>query len=368
MGSFCFAGAAGLKNFYLLAFGMHISGLGVSTLERGANPFVVNVGPTPSRTMRILFAQSMAGIGTVVAPLVARIMLYGDDTTSITTREARTDLGKTIRLYNYVGCATLGLTLLCGLVFYRTRWVPEVPVESSPHKHGWKVWKYEILSMRYSRLWTGCFSNFFNMACQVTIAQFFIDYLELPGHQTKAMATMYLSVAQALFVVGRLASFALVSIQCVKVKPRCVLLSYITGAVVVSVICIFVSGKAAIAFACLAMFVEAPSFPMNFDAATVGLGAWASMGETMMIVSISGGAMGPPLAGIIKDTFDISKTWILVAAFFGIVWIFPFLCNVIPSWKKAVDLEENTSDTETQLSSIRNKKVPINESQAKENS
>ena len=367
-GSFLFSFAAQTKNFWLLAAGMHLSGLGVSTLERAANPYVVNVGPIVSRTTRILFAQSMAGVGTVVAPLVAKVMLYDSNTTSVATPEAVSDLGKTISLYRYVGFITIGVVVLFAMLFYRTTWVSEILVESSPvTEHGWRLWKHPILSMQYARLWTGVFSNFFNMACQVTIAQFFIDSLVGPGHQTMAVATLYLSIAQVLFVLGRMVSFGLVAQPWLKIRPRWVLLGYISAAVVVSAICIGVSGKVLIAFACLAMFWEAPSFPMNFEAATVGLGPWAATAETMMIISISGGSMGPPLAGFIKDSSDVAKTWILVAAFFGVVWIFPMLCNLIPSWRNAVDLEEeNTSDVEIQLNVMGKKNVDSSEDQASE--
>lgn len=181
------------------------------------------------------------------------------------------------------------------------------------------------------------------------------------------MATLYLSIAQVLFVLGRMISFGLVAQSWLRIRPRLVLLSYISVSIFVCAICIWARGKMLIAFACLSMFFEAPSFPMTFEAATVGLGPWAATGETIMIVSISGGASGPPLAGAIKDISDVTKTWILVAAFFGIVCIFPLLCNLIPSWRKAVDLEEeNTSDVEIQLDTVVKKDVESRQNQASE--
>jgi FHS family L-fucose permease-like MFS transporter len=166
-GSFLFSFAAQKKSFGLLATGMHLSGIGVSTLERAANPYVVNVGPLPSRTTRILFAQSMAGVGTVVAPLVAKVILYDGET--VATPESVADLTKTITLYRLVGFVTFGVVALFTIIFYRTKVVPEIPVEASPAtQHGWRFWKHPVLRMQYSRLWTGVFCNFFNMACQVS--------------------------------------------------------------------------------------------------------------------------------------------------------------------------------------------------------
>jgi FHS family L-fucose permease-like MFS transporter len=179
------------------------------------------------------------------------------------------------------------------------------------------------------------------------------------------MATLFLSVAQILFVVGRVVSFVLVAQPWFNIRPRFVLLGYMSAIVAVCAICTGATGRALIAFACLSMFWEAPSFPMTFEAATVGLGQWAASGETIMIVSIAGGAAGPPLAGAIKDISAVSKTWIMVTAFFGVVWIFPMLCNVIPSWRNAVDLEEeNTSDVEIQMETTEKKDVDSNQDQA----
>lgn len=354
IGCFLFAFAATKKSMPLLAFAMHVSGHGVSALERAANPYITNCGPKSYRTSSILFSQSMAGVGTVIAAVAARMALYGNETE--TAPGVRPDLGKTIQLYKIVGCVTLGMLVVYAIIFFGTIWVPEIPVERSPAaKCSWKFWKHPLVSLQHSRLWFGAFSNFFNMACQVTVAQFFIDYLRLSGHQTVAWATNYLSVAQGLFVIGRLMAFGLVSVP--RVKPRYVLLAYISVAVATVFTCAFVTGKAAIVFACLIMLSEAPFFPMIFDAATVGLGDWAATGETIMITSICGGAIGPPIFGALKDipSVGVSKAWLLVAGFFGLVWMFPFLTNVISSWRKAVDLVEEATDLEVLLAEIASK-------------
>ena len=372
LGALVFGVAGHFRCFPLMCLGDHITGMGVATLERAANPYCQNVGPVLHRSIRLLFGQSTAAAGTVIAPEIANLVLYSNQTSSqnggtcvfgkgwpLSTVEADTDLGPTISLYFYTSGAGLFLALVYALIFFRTTLVPEIPQSEPPKANcGWRFWKHPICNRKNIRLWLGCFVNFFNLGNQVAVAQFIIPTLEYLACLTTKEATTMFRNAQTLFLVGRIVAFALVTIGVTErvrnsvfsifFQSRVVLWTWMAGAIILAAVTATLTGNRVVWITACIMLLEAPSFPMIFEAATVGLGEYATLGETFMVTSISGGMFGAPLFGIIRDNFNISKAWWQVVAFFSIVLIFPTLANLVPSWRLAIDQkdQEAVSDPE----------------------
>jgi FHS family L-fucose permease-like MFS transporter len=97
-----------------------IVGLGVATLERSANLYVVRCGPDGLRATRINFAQSWAGVGTVISPLAAAGSIVGDKSQK---------LGAIVHVYLTIGCVIIGIASFFVWLFFRTHCMPEVPAD-----------------------------------------------------------------------------------------------------------------------------------------------------------------------------------------------------------------------------------------------
>ncbi|KEF56484.1 uncharacterized protein A1O9_08065 [Exophiala aquamarina CBS 119918] len=333
---------------------MFVIGLGVSVLERSANPYAVNCGHRTQATLRILIAQAWAGIGTVVAPFLANAFVFNPDTSSkppspdplhpgkclmpTSNQEAScANLGSVIVFYRALGGCIFALMAVVGIIFFRTNWVPEVDVPASPPTTcGWKLWKHPLVSARYARIWWGVAANFVNLGCQVTFAQFFIEHMKINACASDKWAAVCMSFAQIAFVMGRFAAAGLVT--CPKIfKPRYVLACFIAGAVATTAAGTAITGTSAIVIAVMVMFFEAPSFPMVFESATAAFDEWTPTCETLMIVSISGGALQPPLMAQLVESVRISKAWWLTAICFFLVFTYPVATNLIPSFRRALD-------------------------------
>lgn len=365
---------ASMLHFGMMCFSHFIVGLGVSTLERVANAYAVEVGPRKRACIRILFAQTWAGVGTIFAPVLANAVIF--DPTKSTIAPAQDpassgrclmppppapgteviDLSRVVVFYRYLGFAVYGLAVAFAVLFFRTTWVVEVDVPRSPalQYSKWKVWKHPLVSLKYSRLWFGVLANFFNLGCQVAVAQFFIEHMLVNACASPKQGANDMMYAQIMFVVGRLAAALLVSLPLMLssgsvsalFKPRYILCSFLAGAVIFTGIGITASGTAAVACAILIMFFEAPSFPMIFESATAGFEEWTPTAETIIILSISGGGLLPMLMGLLADHIGVSKEWSLVTACFGVTSLYTLSCNVIPSFRQAIDTahEEGGSD------------------------
>jgi FHS family L-fucose permease-like MFS transporter len=340
---------------------MFVIGLGVSTLERSANPYAVNCGPRTQATLRILIAQAWAGIGTVIAPFLANAFVFNPDSSSLppiadplrpgkclmpadNEGASCANLGSVIVFYRALGGCIFGLMLAVAVVFFRTTWVPEVDVPASPPVTcGWRKWDHPLFSWKYARIWWGVAANFVNIGCQVTFAQFFLEHMKVNACASDRWAALCMSFAQVAFVLGRFAAAGLVTAPRL-FKPRYVLATFVAGAVATAAAGTAVTGTAAISLAVMVMFFEAPSFPMIFESATAAFDEWTPTCETLMIVSISGGALQPPLMAQLVEAVRISTGWWLTAACFVLVWTYPLATNLIPSFRRTLDAAEIVGD------------------------
>ncbi|ETN46586.1 uncharacterized protein HMPREF1541_00772 [Cyphellophora europaea CBS 101466] len=333
--------------------GHFVIGIGVSMLERSANAYAVNCGPRQHATLRILVAQAMAGVGTVVAPFLAAAFVFSPDSSNVVPAPdpftpgkclppvdktgSCAELGSVITFYRGIGAIVLGVSLVLATLFFRTRLVPEVAVLKSPRTTcGWKLWRHPLVSVKHSRVWWGVVANFVNLGLQVAFAQFFMEHMKINACASDRWAANWMSVAQAAFVAGRFSAAAAVVFPKI-FRPRYVLLAFLAGAVAFTGASVVVTGSTAIAMAVMVMFAEAPSFPMIFESATAGFEEWTPTCETLMIVSISGGGILPVIMGKLTDMVGISMAWTLVSACFAFVLTYPVALCVLPSYRKALD-------------------------------
>ena len=367
-----------------MCLGHLVIGMGVSTLERAANAYAVNCGPRKWATLRILSAQAWAGIGTVIAPFLANAFVFNPDSSGILPAAdlshpgkcierpqpegSCNNLGSVITFYRALSGVVLGLAVVFAFILFRTTWVPEVEVPASPPTtSGWKVWKHPLVSWKYARVWWGVCAQFVNIGCQVTFAQFFIEHMKVNACASDTWAAYYFSIAQGVFVIGRFAAAGLIVMPTI-FKPRYVLLLFMIGAVATTAAGTAVTGNMAIALAVMVMFFEAPSFPMIFESATAGFEEWTPTCETLMIVSISGGALQPALMGKLVEAVGISAGWWLTTGCFAFFLTYCIATNVIPSFRRAVDNAEVKGEDDvsedTELQTTPTKQQPVSSHQS----
>lgn len=357
---------AGKLSLGVMCAGYLVVGLGVSMLERCANAYAVEAGPRSRAPVRILIAQSFAALGTVVAPPVAKFAIFDEVSSTMPepdpkdpgqclmppppSKDRLGDLSKVVVFFKWLGLGVFGLAFCLALVFFRTRAVAEPHVPESPATEypKWQFWRHPLISRKQSRLWLGFAANFLNLGCQVTVAQFFIEHLRVAACQIDSDAANMMMVAQILFLLGRLVAAGLIELPAIPCfsrtgrlhrlfKPRVVLSAAVCLAAVFTGLGMTVSGKAAIACACMVMFCEAPTFPMIFEAASAGLGDWTPSAESIIILSISGGGIIPPMNGLLADRFGVARSWALAATAFSCVFSYSLLLNLVPSYREALD-------------------------------
>lgn len=335
VGNFAMGGAAKAESFGGMVAAMFVVGMGVSTLERAANPYAAKVGLPGTAELRLVFAQGASAIGTIIAPLVAaQAVPDGADNAA--------KMASVITLYNGVGYGVLGLVVLFMGIFFGTAIVPEIEdqeylADETATRTVSKSWIYGFFShpiWSYRRLWCAWFANFINLSNQVIVAQFFIEYSKTvrPGKTSGVQAQNFLSVSQTFFAVGRYVFVVMI----IWIKPRISLLLFVALAIGTVGIATSLTGYPGILMLKLAMFAEGPTFPTIFATGIRDLAQHSSLGESILIMSICGGAVGPPVFGIIADTFGVRVAfWLPAVGFFFPVLFYVLGLNFL--WKKDLD-------------------------------
>lgn len=173
------------------------------------------------------------------------------------------------------------------------------------------------------------------------MASFFIHFcVEVKPSLSTADGSNLLAVAQALFAVGRFVA----SLMMKWVKPRYILLGFLTGCVVFITAAIPTKGDAAIAMLCMVLFFESCVFPTIFTLSLRGLGRHTKRGASFIVASVSGGAVFPPMLGAVVDARNTRIAMSVPLAGFLVAYSFPVYLNLFKA-KELDSFNESTVGT-----------------------
>ena len=139
------------------------------------------------------------------------------------------------------------------------------------------------------------------------------------------------AIAQGVFAIGRFVASGLTMF----IKPRLILLFFLTGCLLFICLAIGIKGEAGVAMLTLTLFFESCVFPLIFTLALRGLGKHTKRGGSWIVAAISGGALFPALTGELahRKGYHIGMTVPLTG--FAIAYAFPVYVNLF--CKKELD-------------------------------
>ncbi|KAF4632803.1 hypothetical protein G7Y89_g5323 [Cudoniella acicularis] len=321
---------------------MFIVGSGLSTLETAANPFIATCGPPRYSEMRLTLAQAFQAIGTVVAPVLASQVIFKNvDDTSLTSVQ-----------FVYLGIA-ISVFFLAVIFFFAP--IPEVTdadMASQAQQTAQDTdFEDKPLSQQYT-LFYGVLAQFCYVGAQVAYAGYFINFVSWvrPG-TSHATGSSLLASAQGCFAIGRFIASGLLKFT----KPRLVLMSFISGVVLFASLCMGLQGNGAIASIFLVLFFESCIFPLIFTLSLRGLGRHSKRGASFIVAAVSGGALFPPVLGVVADALggNTQHAFFIPLIGFVIAFTFPVYLNVfkaktLDAWTDKVKVGiEPKSDVES---------------------
>lgn len=333
VGAFLFIPAAARQSFAFFCFSLYILTFGLAFLETTANPFILSLGNKESATRRLNLSQAFNPMGSLAGMAVASMVVLPN-----LLSDARDKAGNIIfpmlgeaekaeiRLHDLAVIrdpyVALGIVVL--VMFVIIALLVKVPTANSQQPAAAK--NQESIANTLKRLWRnrvyreGVLTQMFYVAAQIMTWTFIIQYADNLG-VNKATAQNYNIVAMCLFLVGRFVSTFLMKY----VDGRRLLTIFGIGAAICSLGAILIVGKAGlICLVGISLFMSL-MFPTIYGTALERVPLEdASLGAAFLVMAIVGGALMPPLQGMIIDCGTIMGHPAV-----NVSYVLPLLCFVV---------------------------------------
>jgi MFS transporter, FHS family, L-fucose permease len=303
VGALLFYPAAEVQRFGFFLIALYIIAFGLAFLETAANPYVSILGHPATASARLNLAQSFYGLGAIFGPIIGGMFIFSGiertpaQLSAMTAGQValyRTSEAANVKgPYVAIGIAIMLLALLVAFTPF-----PRLDRESSTAKPTPRSNRSALAVFWRRRVRLAVIAQFFYVGAQVTIWSFFIDFSKalLPQLPEKTAAFL-LSASLGMLMIGR---FSGAFIQA-RVAPARLLALYATINVLLCLIAVAASGWTAVGALWLTSFFMSIMFPTIFALGIEGLGEETNLGSSFLIMSIIGGAIIPPLTGLLSE-------------------------------------------------------------------
>ena len=293
----------------LFRSGLFIVAAGMTCLETIANPYTTLLGAPEQGATRINIAQTFNGVGWILGPIVGGHFVFSGSTSA----DANAGL--------YVPYMGIGVIVAVLIVVFLMANIPDLHAEEEVKAEAEGVGKKPLFKRWHFTM--GVLAQFLYVAAQTGIFSFFINYVvENDQGVTDKQASYWLGAfGFGLFMFGRLCGSAVVS----QFKPNQVVATYAIINVLLTSVAMG-GGKLGIYALFGTFFFMSIMFPTIFALGIRGLGEHTKLASSLIVMSIVGGAIAPPLMGHIKDVasmrlgFIVPLVCFVFVALYGMFW------------------------------------------------
>lgn len=341
-GALLFYPAADWRIYGFFLFALFTIASGLAFLETAANLYVTVLGSKEEAAWRINFAQSFNGISIILGPIIGSLFIfskteYTEELLATMTPE-QIEAARIAEALSVQG-TYLGIAALVGalaLLFAFTK-MPEVGREEEAASGSVSI---AGLLGKYRHLSLGVLAQFANVGAQATLWGYFVDFkMDLAANEHLGVASAYADLVRSIIgddsnltpekMAGFHASFAMVLFMLgrfigtylmTKFEARKVVSWYSIAAVVLVALAFFTGGLTAILCLMLTYFCQSIMFPTIFALSTKGLApAESKLASSLVIMAIVGGAVMPPIAGLLSTSGGMKMALLVPFACFGYV-------------------------------------------------
>ena len=326
IGAFMFIPAANRQEFGFFCVSLYVLTFGLAFLETTANPYILSLGSKETSTRRLNLAQAFNPIGSLMGMFVAsRIVLAKlesdavqvreigfsnlDEMTKLSIREHDLDIIR--NPYVALGCVVLFVFVIIAI------FVKNQDNETKENANSIGTLKRLFSNKVYRE---GVVTQLFYVAAQIMTWTFIIQYADRLGID-KATAQLYNIIAMGMFLCGRFISTFLMKY----VNSRRLLMFFAIGAMLASAGTILIDGLMGLYCLMAISIFMSLMFPTIYGIALENVSLEdSSLGAAFLVMAIVGGALMPPLQGMIIDLGTVGS---LPAVNFS--FILPFICFVM---------------------------------------
>lgn len=334
IGALLFIPAAARQSFTYFCFSLYILTFGLAFLETTANPFILSLGAKENATRRLNLSQAFNPIGSLAGMAVASMVILPnllsdkrDAAGNILFPMLSESEKAEIRLHDLTVIrdpyVILGIVVLIMFVVIALVRVPHNSKldNSEPTLNSKHSTLNSIRRLFHNRVYReGVIAQVFYVAAQIMVWTFIIHYADQLGID-KATAQNYNIMAMCLFLSGRFISTWLMKYT----DGRRLLTLFGIGAALCSLGAILIVGMAGLwCLVGISLFMSL-MFPTIYGTALEKVSQQdTSLGAAFLVMAIVGGALMPPLQGLIIDCGTI-----LGHPAVNVSYSLPLLCFII---------------------------------------
>ena len=331
VGAFLFIPAAEWQSFAFFCFSLYILTFGLAFLETTANPFILSLGDKETSTRRLNLAQAFNPVGSLSGMAVASFIVLPNLISDKRDAAGEVIFGTLseaekagIRLHDLAVIrdpyVALGLFVLCVFVVIALTKMPVVR-EDERVSEGAHTVKQTLANLWRNTLYReGVFTQMCYVGAQIMVWTFIIQYADHLG-LNKAVAQTYNIVAMSLNLGGRFLGTYIMRY----VNSRRLLTIFGVGASLCTLGAIFIQGMCGLYSLILISLFMSIMFPSIYGIALEDVDVQdTKLGAAFLVMAIVGGALMPPLQGMLID-----KETLLGMPAVNVSFVLPLACFLV---------------------------------------
>lgn len=342
VGCLLFYPAASYRVFGVFMLAYFILAGGMTILQVAANPYVAVLGTEAGASSRLNLSQAFNSLGTAIAPVIGALFILSDTIKTegeiglLATEEKGLYLATEAAAVQkpFVGLAIF-IFIIAGIFFFAK--LPKLINEQT-------VGTYRD-ALKSKNLMMGVLGIFFYVGAEVAIGSYLVNYFldmnlvevikengimksiaetllssGLTESDNKAIVGVFVTFYWSGAMIGRFVGAYLTKIM----KPGYVLGSFATIAVVLILISISTTGLISMWSILAVGLFNSIMFPTIFTLAIDGLGELKPKASGLLCTAIVGGAIIPPLFGLLTDNIGFKMSLLFVILCYGYILYFGF--------------------------------------------
>jgi FHS family L-fucose permease-like MFS transporter len=321
LGAMLFWPAAIIGKFGMFLFALFIIASGASFLETGANPFIATLGDPDSSERRLNFSQAFNPLGAITGVGIGTLFILS----GIEHSPEKIAEMKAVGTYSaYLHSETLrviapyvvlgSIIFLWGLLLLATKFPEPHPDDILARNNKVKIRHL----LNYPHFYKGVLAQFCYVGAQVGTWSFFIQYIQQYTGEHEKLAGTLLTGTLVAFAVGRFSATYFMRFM----QPARLMGIYGTINIVLVLLAVVVPGWAGVWSIFLTSFFMSLMFPTIFALGIKGLGENTKLGGSLMVMAIIGGAVVPPVMGVISDH----------SGSMALAMLMPLICYLVVTW------------------------------------
>ena len=334
LGTLSFWPASLIGRYLPFLLALFVIGCGSSILETTANPLIAQFGDLATSEQRLNFAQAFNPPGTIAGVLIGTWFIFSGvekNGSEIIAMQAdgtyssymHTELLRVVPTYIVMGFSVLILAFAISRTKFPSNVDSETPSESSIASAS----KSTIMCslgrvLNSSALRSAIVAQFFYVGSQVCTWSTLIPYMRAYTRVNERTAAYFLTGSLVMLAVGRIISTPLMRY----IRPVAMIGVYAGLNVLLLCVTIVFPGLLGSCAIVATSYFMSVMYPTIFALGVKGLGPDTKLGGSLLVMSIVGGALFPPLLGwITKWSGSIAAGYTLPTFGYIVVASYAFL-------------------------------------------